>query len=215
MVALGQTARENSAGKGSAMLAVMRQRQQAEEDERRATEQREARAAWLKERVLMRLMEGRRAAFLAWARRARACRKARDMLRSRESSRQRGVFEAWREDARRSRRIREFVVKYLSGWKRTTFTAWKESTRRSIAARNMALRHLQGAQKASFCTWRDTTRENVRRRELALERSAMVRSALDGLGGTRSRFFRWKAWAGKRAVAKRMGQRTRNAGLRR
>ncbi|CAM9520757.1 unnamed protein product [Scytosiphon promiscuus] len=210
-----QAARETSAGKNSAMLAVMRQKRQGEEDARREKEQREARAARVKERVLMRLMEGRRAAFLAWARRARACRKAREMLRAREASRQLRVLAAWREDSRRSRRVREFALKYLGGRKRTTFAAWKESTRRSIAARNMALRHLQGTQKASFYTWREVARRNARRRELALERSAMVRSALEGLGGTRSRFLRWKSWAGRRAVAKRMGRRARDAGLRR
>lgn len=45
-----QAARETSAGKNSAMLAVMRQRRQAEEDERRAKEQRDARAARIKVR---------------------------------------------------------------------------------------------------------------------------------------------------------------------
>lgn len=46
-----KAARESSACKGSAMLAVMRQKRQVEEDERRARGLREAREAWLKVKV--------------------------------------------------------------------------------------------------------------------------------------------------------------------
>ncbi|CAN0193651.1 unnamed protein product [Pylaiella littoralis] len=224
-----QAARETSTGKGSAMLQVMRQKRQAEEDELRAKQEKEARAAWLKARyictysgclrqriaILMRMLEGRRRVFLSWARHARASRKGRELLRSREASSRGGVFKAWREEARRSRRVREFVIKFVSGSKRSAFMSWKEASRRSITARKMALFHLQDSQKFCFQTWRDTTRKNVRRRELVLERSALVRSALSSLTGARGRFQRWKAWAGKRAAAKRMARRTREAGLRR
>ncbi|CAM9199128.1 unnamed protein product [Ectocarpus sp. 13 AM-2016] len=208
-----QAARETSAGKGSAMLLVMRQRRQAEEDALRATREREARAAWIKERILMRMLEGRKAAFLAWAKHTRVCRNARQMVKSRTDSLSLRVLTAWREEANRSRRIREFVIKYVSGSKRATFIAWKESTRKSAAVRKMALSQLQGGRKSCFYAWREATRTNVRRRELALEKSALARSALSGLAGTRSRFVRWRAWARRRAAARRMTLRAREAWL--
>ncbi|CAM9864019.1 unnamed protein product [Ectocarpus fasciculatus] len=210
-----QAARETSAGKGSAMLLAMRQRRQAEEDALRAKREREARAAWIKERILMRMLEGRRAAFLAWAKHARVCRNARQMIKSRTDSLSLRVLTAWREEAHRSRRIREFVIKYVSGSKRSTFMAWKESTRKAMAVRKMALCQLQGGRKSCFYAWRDATRANARRRELALEKSALARSALSGLAGTRSRFARWRAWAGRRAAARRMALKAKEAWLQR
>ncbi len=60
----------------------------------------------------MRMLESRRGVFLAWAKHARACRKAREMVRSREASSRLRVFSAWKEDAHRSRRVREFVIRY-------------------------------------------------------------------------------------------------------
>ncbi|CAN0341499.1 unnamed protein product [Ectocarpus sp. 12 AP-2014] len=106
-----QAARETSAGKGSAMLLVMRQRRQAEEDALRATREREARTAWMKERILMRMLEGGKAAFLAWAKHTRVCRNARQMVKSRTDSLSLRILTAWRGEANRSRRIREFVIK--------------------------------------------------------------------------------------------------------
>ncbi|CAM9113285.1 unnamed protein product, partial [Ectocarpus sp. 4 AP-2014] len=210
-----QAARETSAGKGSAMLLAMRQRRQAEEAALRATREREARAAWIKERILMRMLEGRKAAFFAWAKHARVCRNARHMVKSRTDSLSLRVLTAWRGEAYRSRRIREFVIKHVSGSKRATFMAWKESTRKSVAMRKMALSQLQGGRKSCFYAWREATRTNVRRRELALEKSALARSALSGLAGTRSRFVRWRAWARRRAGARRMALRAREAWLQR
>ncbi|CBN77633.1 expressed unknown protein [Ectocarpus siliculosus] len=210
-----QAARETSAGKGSAMLLAMRQRRQAEEDALRAAREREARAAWIKERILMHMLEGRKAAFLAWAKHTRACRNARQVVKWRTDSLSLRVLTAWRGEANRSRRIREFVIKYVSGSKRAVFMAWKESTRKSVAVRKMALSQLQGGRKSCFCAWRDATRANVRRRELALEKSALARSALSGLAGTRGRFVRWRAWARRRAAARRMALRAREAWLQR
>ncbi|CAM9339944.1 unnamed protein product [Ectocarpus sp. 12 AP-2014] len=208
-----QAARETSAGKGSAMLLAMRQRRRAEEDALRATREREARAAWIKERILMRMLEGRKAAFLAWAKHTRVCRNARQMVKSRTDSLSLRVLTAWNGEANRSRRIREFVIKHVSGSKRATFMAWKESTRKSVAVRKMALSQLQGGRKSCFYAWREATRTNVHRRELALEKSALARSALSGLAGTRSRFVRWRAWARRRAAARRMAVRAREAWL--
>ncbi|CAB1097740.1 unnamed protein product [Ectocarpus sp. CCAP 1310/34] len=210
-----QAARETSAGKGSAMLLAMRQRRQAEEDALRATREREARAAWIKERILMRMLEGRKAAFLAWAWHTRVCRNAQQMVKSRTASLSLKVLTAWRGEANRSRRIREFVIKHVSGSKRATFMAWKESTRKSVAVRKMALSQLQGGRKSCFYAWRKATRTNLRRRELALEKSALARSALSGLAGTRSRFVRWRTWARRRAAARRMALRAREAWLQR
>ena len=60
---------------------------------------------------MMRMFEGRRRVFRAWARHAALCRSAREMLQSREASRQLRLLLAWRQEARRARRVREFVIK--------------------------------------------------------------------------------------------------------
>lgn len=59
----------------------------------------------------MRMMEGRRNTFLAWAKHTRAARKTRQLLSLRVTSLVQTAFIMWRNEARRQKRVREFAIR--------------------------------------------------------------------------------------------------------
>lgn len=63
------------------------------------------------DKILMRMMEGRRGVFLAWARYARRRRQAKALLSLRLVSLTKQVFEVWRKEAMRQKKVREFAIR--------------------------------------------------------------------------------------------------------